>query len=335
MCKTKTRQDWIDVLRAFAMAFVIYAHLAPNWTDLFVFLSPITIPMFFALTGYVSNYSHKSIIFFKNMLRRIVIPWLIISIITELISYIINGWSIDAITHDILEYLWKLLSGQEIWYIPCYIIATTLFFFLHKTYKKNEWFLIIISLLLFSIGLGLSFLGFDDVFVICQALCVQPFLCLGKIFKTYVENNVFIVRHKKIILVIGIATYFIAGILSIVFYPGQCLDVHLDRYYNIALCGIMIIIGIYTLFSLSKLLKKQPKAFVIVGRNTFVIYLLESKVRALATTLLTYINVKLNKLSAVFVLVFVLTVGTLISICLKKCFPYLMGIHREKANHKM
>ncbi len=330
MSKANKRQDWIDVLRALAMAFVVYTHQVPDWTEFAVFASPITIPLFFALTGYVSNYSHTGMVFFKNMLRRIVIPWLIITIVPEFISYIINGWDVETIASHTLQYSWEVLSGQETWYFPCYIIATTIFFCLNKIYKNNQWILIIISLMLFPIGLGLVYLGFSNIFMISTALCVQPYICLGKIFKTYIENNAYVSRHKNIVMLVGVAVYLGSGILSIVLYPGQCLDVHLNKYYNFLLCGIMIIVGIYTLFFLSKSLKKHLKPFVIVGRNTFVIYLIERRVGILGTSILKSFNIEINKLSAVLILVFVLTLGTLISICLKRFLPFLMGIQRKK-----
>lgn len=46
----KNRKDWIDALHALAMILVIYGHRVPEWSEYFVFTSPIKIPLFFAIT---------------------------------------------------------------------------------------------------------------------------------------------------------------------------------------------------------------------------------------------------------------------------------------------
>ena len=62
--RIRSRKEYIDVLRALAMFFVILGHQVRGDTKYFVFTSPIKIPLFFFITGYVFNYSQKSIIEF-------------------------------------------------------------------------------------------------------------------------------------------------------------------------------------------------------------------------------------------------------------------------------
>ncbi len=54
------RKLWIDCLRGIAILFVLYGHLVQGWNDYFVFTSPIKIPLFFVITGYVFNHNRTN-----------------------------------------------------------------------------------------------------------------------------------------------------------------------------------------------------------------------------------------------------------------------------------
>ena len=55
MEKAEQRKDWIDVLRAIAVLFVIYGHMGRGMWLYYVSTSPIKIPLFFAISGYLFN----------------------------------------------------------------------------------------------------------------------------------------------------------------------------------------------------------------------------------------------------------------------------------------
>lgn len=69
--KIRGRQLWLDELRGIAMILVIFGHFCPEWSEYFVFTSPIKIPLFFAITGYcfISEMAmpyHGSGIYYEN-----------------------------------------------------------------------------------------------------------------------------------------------------------------------------------------------------------------------------------------------------------------------------
>ena len=48
-----TRLAWIDVLRALAIILVVFGHQVGGEIVFFLFTSPVKMPLFFAISGYV------------------------------------------------------------------------------------------------------------------------------------------------------------------------------------------------------------------------------------------------------------------------------------------
>lgn len=62
----KKRLDWIDALRALAIFLVILGHCAPNCYTYFLFTSPLKMPLFFVITGFVFNPINVNSAFYKK-----------------------------------------------------------------------------------------------------------------------------------------------------------------------------------------------------------------------------------------------------------------------------
>ena len=91
---TKNREDWIDALRALAMIFVIYGHLLKK-TELsyiyYVFTSPIKLPLFLSISGYLFKEIKDFQTFFYKVFRGLVIPWIVLSIAPLLLISLPNN----------------------------------------------------------------------------------------------------------------------------------------------------------------------------------------------------------------------------------------------------
>ena len=67
------RKAWIDALRALAIIMVVLGHQVKGEDAYFLFTSPVKMPLFFAISGYVFNmHDGNSQLFWKNWLRRII-----------------------------------------------------------------------------------------------------------------------------------------------------------------------------------------------------------------------------------------------------------------------
>lgn len=319
----KNRKDWIDALRALAIILVIYGHRVPEWSEYFVFSSPIKIPLFFAITGYVfSGGNGNARLFFTKLLRTIVIPWLILTIVPYLAATPIKGVGF------LFDHLKAVLIGEEYWYMPCCIIAEIVWFFILKVFRKT-WQIAGASVILFAGGMALYRYQLLSFFMINRAFTVQIFLLIGWLMKRY-ENQIMEKAGKGWILITGTAVYIVLGVLSVFLYPGQTLDVHLNAYYNHAICQLMIWIGIGILFIFgAKYIKKYPRWWVLIGQNTLVIYLLHNYAVKAGVKVFNLIHLPVNRLTNVFLTVAVTAVCLGISLLINRFIPQMMGKRRK------
>lgn len=238
----KGRKDWIDALRALAMFFVIYGHLLKGWTAYFVFTSPVKICLFFAISGYVFKYNRVSeLSFYKNLFRKIIIPWLVFALLPYAFAIPLKG-----VSFFVSRFVNVITGVSTLWYMPCCIFAEIIWHYINR-FIKNDYMLIFASLAFFSLGLFLGKRRILDFMMINRAMVAQAFLLIGGIYRKY-EKNILAKFEKRYCLVLGFSMYLLLGILTLILYPGQNLDVHTNKYYNLLICGLMIILGILLLF---------------------------------------------------------------------------------------
>ena len=136
------RKEWVDLIRALAMFFVIFGHIIGWVPAYFVYTSPIKIPLFFVITGYVFNYERKSTVdFLKNLFFKLIIPWLVLSIPFTFLKLSTGNLS------DVLKEIKYILTGVTIWYMPCCIVAEIIWFFINK-YGKSKFQIIFSALVI-------------------------------------------------------------------------------------------------------------------------------------------------------------------------------------------
>lgn len=256
------RKDWLDVLRALAMLFVMFGHLYKKY-EFFLFTSPIKIPLFFAVSGYLLYGKAESTkIFFQRLFRRIILPWLILSFVFGLRYILTQGFQFYV------NYAVETLIGKQSWYMVCCIIAQILFYFLQKRLGSG-WKLAAAVLISTAGGLTLSAFGAGDLFQFRTALICQFYLLIGYWIKKY--------EHKllgmKLWMCLGMMGLYIAlAIGSMFLFPRRSLDVHQDVYYNIPYCFLLITVGCIAMFACAQRIKKYPRWLCAIGRNTLVFY---------------------------------------------------------------
>ena len=197
------------------------------------------------------------------MTYRIILPWLILAFFPRVCASIIRG------PVFLIESAKSILLGDMTWYFPCCIISLSIWFFQNKLIK-NQWLMILSPLLLGSLGFILAHEHILDFLFINNALISQIFLLLGRELKIHMAS-VEKLSVKTIILIF--TTYIILAIISCILFPGQTMDIHTNRYYNIFLCLAMIFTGNLFLFSAASriVVKWNPLAFI--GQNSILFYL--------------------------------------------------------------
>lgn len=255
MTQQTNRKRWLDALRGMAMIFVVYGHCVRGWSEYFVFTSPIKMPLFFAISAYLFNPQRGQKEFYNNMLVKIVIPWLILGMF--------------PFVHPTERFL-NLISGKVLWFMPCLVIAEIIWFYIRKI-SSNDLFVVVVGLLIAIGGLFISVYYPIRFCMIDTALVVQMFFVMGFLIKKY--EDTFSINWEKWIPGVGIL-FIILGILSIVYFPNQLIDVHLNKYFNLPIGFLMMPIGCISLFILFKKIDLSPRWLVYIGQNTLVIYIL-------------------------------------------------------------
>ena len=259
------RKEWIDVLRAIAIIFVVFGHNAQWCGDFFCYTTPIKIPLFFSISGYLFNVRDgKTLIFLNNWFKKLVFPFFCLVTIPAFFYSIKNGI-------DILSNSWyKMISGDSYWFMNCIIIAEVIHFIIRK-YCKATLFVIICSLIISALGLVLCNEGFFDFCMFNTALVCQVFFAFGYLIRRYewLLDKISIV-HSVILLVLYVSLCFISKCL---FDDYLYFDCHLNHYYNIPYCLLLIVVGVIVCFSVVKKITKFPRWLVFLGQNTLIVYL--------------------------------------------------------------
>ena len=251
----QTRKEWIDSLRAVAMVLVVYGHCVRGWTDYFIFTSPVKMPLFFIISGYLFKLREGNTIeFLKNLFRKLVVPWIVLG----MIHY----------TNPI-DRLADLISGATLWFMPCLIIGEIIWFFIQK-YSKGTIKVVVSGIIVSAIGMILAHFNVFRFAMFNTALVVQSFFIVGYLIRSYEEK---ITGYWKMILILGLIIYFTSIMLSCWCFPGEYIDVHKNIYFNIPLCAIIIISGCISFFIVFKQKNINYRWLVYIGQNTLIIYI--------------------------------------------------------------
>ena len=190
-----------------------------------------------------------------------------------------------------VNFLLDNLTGVRAWYIVCCIISQTIFYFLQK-WLGTGWKLGVAVVLLAAAGLTLTHFGVGDLFQFRTALICLFYLLIGYWLKKY-EYKIF---NIKIWLPIGMLCAYIALIVASTFiFQKRSLDVHMDKYYNIPYCFLLITVGCVALFLCASRIKKYPRWLVGIGRNTLVFYLHDTFWRGIAAKGLAILGISIPK----------------------------------------
>lgn len=259
-----SRLDWLDVLRGMAILFVMYGHLYNKQYAFFLFTSPIKIPLFFAISGYLlCGKTESTKVFLRRVCQRVLIPGLILTFVFGLRFILTQGLAFY------INYIVGVLTGTRVWYIVCCILAQILFFFLQK-FLGSGWKLGVAVLLLVAGGLALNIPETRDLFQIRTTLICQFYLLLGFWIKKYESK----LLSMKLWMRLGVMGLYIAlAIGSMFLFPGKTLDVHVDKYYNIPYCFLLITVGCVALFVCAQSVKKFPRWLCLIGQNTLIFYI--------------------------------------------------------------
>lgn len=260
--KSTLRLPWLDALRAIAMLFVVFGHQAQWYDEFFLYTTPIKIPLFFAISGYLFKERGQKE-FFINLFKKLVMPFFFLVTIPSVFfsfyygfGYLVDSW-------------YKMISGESYWFLTCLIIAEVIFFYIRKFAKSNFW-TVLLCLTCLVFGLLLSRYGILSFAKINTALICQTYLMIGVLYKRYEE----IINHLHVsIPILMFMVYVVLCYTSQYIFEDITFDCNLNQYYHIGYCLLLIFMGCFSCIMLANKIHSFPKWLVYIGQNTFILYL--------------------------------------------------------------
>jgi len=317
----KSRKGWVDALRGLAILLVMYGHCVKGFAEFFSYTSPVKMPLFFAISGYVFSIKEWRV-FFKQLALRVIVPWLILGMLPSLLAIPLHGFS------SIVGRLLNMLSGKELWFFPCFIIGQVIHYLIRKYLKANVW-IIVLSLACFALGLLLSRHHILNFAMINRALTVQPFFLMGFLFRLY-ENKLIKLKWHWIIL--SVIIYLVMCTISLKLWSGLSIDVHLNRYPNVPYSMVLILLGCFTLFTAASKANFSSLTMSFIGQNTLVLYIWHGIVIGLlekGTSILGW-DMPINWLTALIKVLWACVVCGAAAIFLNRYFSFAVG--KRKTN---
>lgn len=313
------RKHWVDALRALAILLVVLGHQLKDMTEYFIFTSPIKMPLFFAISGYLFNTrGGNDVEFFKNWFKKLIIPWFCLALIAAIPRLSSNQVGVS-------EFMLNLISGKILWFMPCFVVAEVIHFYIRK-FSNNEMMIVVASLLITIIGFVLNNFDIMNFAMINRALIVQSFFLMGYLFKTHEE----LLTRRTWIICCSAIMYIIMCRVGISLFGNVSIDVHLNRYFNIPYCYMLICIGLFFLFSSASKTGFSNKVLSVIGKNTLIIYIWHKEIIAILVLLLGHMKIKIDDvvLYASLKTLWAVLVCLLFAHFINKYIPELVGKKR-------
>lgn len=311
-----SRKPWVDAIRAIAMIFVVYGHTVPDFHGFFIFTSPVKIPLFFAITGYLfvdEKCDTKS--FLRKWLNNLVLPYFIIAYIPILIFSFRYG------INYFIESSVKLINGETYWFMPCLIVAELVYYVIIK-YVRQDITRILICILFFGAGYVIYNQGVLNFACLNIAFQVPLFLSIGRMFRKY---ELLLSNMKWPVVILEGAIYLILCFCHYFRYAE--LDVHLNQYPNLFLCFLEILFGCLFVMTIACKFYTAPKFLCMIGKNTLILYLWAG-FSGIVFIFLSKIGIELpeNQLFAGLIkTVWAILFCNISAVLLNKYCPYLLG----------
>ena len=341
MLKSKTRIEFIDIIKGLAIILVVIGHTSPDKTEILPYKSLIYafhMPLFFLISGMFvetsrENYSLQTLGNFlhKNFIALIV-PFLIWGAIymnfsfTNLVHLCFGSWIIFTHIHTL----------TSLWFIIVLFVARIylelFYMFVNKLKLKIKSSACIAIPICFILGFYLphyndvltqrgNFLSYDIAFV------AAGFMLIGSLIRPYISKIIEIKNIYLVILMIFFGLLFLCGFSS-TNYTHEFVLMANANYLNPLAFLFNSILGSIFIILVGIIIYKIPikkRILNFLGQNTLAIFLLH---RHIVVAFLNFLqaNTTLNRLSInIIITIIALIISSLLVILINKCAPIMFG----------
>lgn len=290
MILIKKSYDGLFVARGIGILLVVLGHIIPQESYLGGTIYSFHMPLFILLSGVFASTceKYKFIDYLKKSVSRLIVPYVVFTLIGIALNYIIVDWRIyfsAATFKDVLincnAYYWQTTGA--LWFLVALFIIRILFYFYDKLIlKKGSAMLIALSLVcLFYIAIYLNVFqvwmsqyhpAFTFPFQLKSAMIGLPFYIIGYLLKdniksfSYKDNPVLnsVLFVGSAVLTFGFAVRY-----------NHTVNLGANTYNDSFLFVVFAFTGIYITIVIGSLLKKS-KVLIWFGKHSMEIYLLHN-----------------------------------------------------------
>lgn len=208
----KIRISWIDIAKGLGIFFIVMQHVKNSGPvrDMMTY----SVPIFFFLSGMTFCKKNGQKDFFINKIKRLYIPYLIVSIISIFIYLLLGkyiGAGVGLNGKDILDNLFgmiyanadcgNMMWNRPLWFIPTLFVALIITNIIEQI--KNRDIKIIYIGLLTLLGMILASFNINLPFQLETALSMLIWIYIGMYFKPILFK---IEKNKKLVIVLLIVS---------------------------------------------------------------------------------------------------------------------------------
>lgn len=278
----RSRLDWIDAARAFAIFCIVLGHALNGYSFIWKLVYGFHVPLFVLISGFTYTPRPRKENLKKSIcggFRRILVPYFIFGILS-IVIYMLIGTKMDGdkaitIAQSIKGLFWAngetgiMRWNLPLWYLPMLFVLRIIICYVLS--EKDTPSKLILKFLTFSaFAMIMYYSGFITNLPFCFETVVYliPFFIFGSFLKQIIHN---IAKLKKSLLY-SICTGIIIISTFIIAYQKNIDYVH-DQYrvyllFLISALGISSsIIALFSKFS-------PPKFIIKIGKNTLPILLM-------------------------------------------------------------
>ncbi len=335
---SKPRYDWLDAIKAVAMAFVIFVHLGLNgFTTFVMYTSFLKLPLFFAASGFVFNPKKQMSIkeFLITRSKRILVPYLCLSVIL----CVFDLFTYQGTFTEWIKYSLDLVSmGKIMWFFPTLYLCNFLMFIIFKITKSNDATLLISAVI--SLILGYFCITGKHIFMTINAVFVAYPMC---VFGYYLKSFLALVKKNYLIIIATISMIVFLLLPALYkYHTGKFNYINLFSslycsYFYDMLVAYSGVLAFFIFFSFMKF----PKYVVKFGQNTIFYYAFHIPACKLIMFLLnTFISSKFDakafsnthKGILIYSAITLFTLIILAPICklVNKYIPFIVGAKKSK-----
>lgn len=322
---------WIDTIKAICMISVYLVHsevyYGTGGIEYGYVLKPFYVSAFMFVSGYIFFWKHfdnnifsggKRVI--QNMVFRLIIPTIIFSSVIYVPKILFHDNELS-----ICRYLVDVFGGISYWFTSSLVVAQlSLLAILVLIKRKNIWFYVGITLLLFVAGWALAYIDNTPFpWYYKSGMGATLLMALGGAYQKY---------EQKVDKRIGI-TGLVAVALAYIVLMGYDFEKHTALFilYSMKWNILGVITTILGIILILQITKRMPefKIMSFIGRNSIIFYFLSGVTPAAIGILFQKIFPdEKNYLITMLVTVTSLCISYVATVVINKYFPFLIDLRK-------